>query len=513
MSERPAVRADGIRLPRRARGLTLDVEIEGRRVFSSAPSHADRVDDIRLVEWPDSLRPFLRGAGHIRVVSRDGVTIVDEEYVFDSSTQRPRVEDASGRPLAVDKNGRMQHTFDSGGPAEAAVVLDHAEMVLDVLDAAGVPAFLTAGALLGAVRDGHLIAHDCDVDLGYVSTAATPAGVALESYRLQRLFTQRLIETRRFSAAEFKLLLPGPVGTTGIDIRAAFEIDGTVYVAPNIELPHGMGRLVPLSEVQLEGRRLPAPADPAGLLAAMYGPEWRVPDPSFAFATPERVTRRLDGWVRGAAEDRSAWQRWHHSRMGASPRGPSDFARWVGRLEPALAPGVDLGCGAGGDAVWLARSGRWVMGLDYSPYALARARAAATKAESTTAHFDECAFGDLREVLTRGARFARARTPRSLYARRLVDGLNPAARDNLWVLASMTLRRGGRLYLELGTATNEDMPPLVRRRARRLALTPEMAVAEITAHGGQIQHQELVEGQARSDGKPPGTRLVATWQR
>ncbi len=529
MSERPAVTDAGIRLPRRARGLTLDVEIEGRRVFSSAPTHADRVDDTQLVEWPDALRPFLRGAGHIRVLTRDGATVVDEEYTFDASTGRPRVEDASGRPLAVDKNGRMQHTFDSGGPAAAAAVLDQVEMVLDVLATEGVPAFLTAGALLGAVRDGRLIAHDCDVDLGYVSTAATPAGVALESYRLQRSFARRLIKTRRFSAAEFKLLLPGPSGTTGIDIRAAFKVDATAYLAPNIELPLGLGSLLPLGEVSLEGRRLPAPADPAPLLAAMYGPEWQVPDPSFTFATPERVTRRLDGWVRGATEDRSAWQRWHLSRMGASQRGPSDFARWVSRREPALAPGVDLGCGAGGDAVWHASSGRWVLGLDYSPYALARARSAATKAEATTAHFDECTFGDLREVLTRGARFARARTPRSLYARRLVDGLSPAARDNVWVLASMTLRRGGRLYVELGTATSDDAPPVVHRRARQHALSPETVIAEITQHGGHIQHCERlvgasapdrgdspmpgVDGSARSGDEPRGTRLVATWQR
>ncbi len=63
--------------------------------------------------------------------------------------------------------------------------------------------------------------------------------------------------------------------------------------------------------------------------------------------------------------------------------------RWSGRanvtlvdLVSGLAPGraVDLGCGEGGDAIWLARQGWTVTGVDISPTAVARARAAATEA-------------------------------------------------------------------------------------------------------------------------------------
>src|SRR5687768_8912240 len=47
-----------------------------------------------------------------------------------------------------------------------------------------------------------------------------------------------------------------------------------------------------------------------------------------------------------------------------------------------LAPGhaLDLGCGEGGDALWLAERGWTVTGLDLSPTALARAGAAARAA-------------------------------------------------------------------------------------------------------------------------------------
>lgn len=62
---------------------------------------------------------------------------------------------------------------------------------------------------------------------------------------------------------------------------------------------------------------------------------------------------------------------------------------WSGRANPQLvalvaplAPGraIDVGCGEGGDAIWLARQGWTVTGVDISPVALAKAAAHAKSA-------------------------------------------------------------------------------------------------------------------------------------
>ena len=72
--------------------------------------------------------------------------------------------------------------------------------------------------------------------------------------------------------------------------------------------------------------------------------------------------------------------------------------RWSGNPNPtlvelvgSLTPGtaVDLGCGEGGDAIWLARQGWRVTGVDISPTAVERARGAATEAGLTG---DQVAF-------------------------------------------------------------------------------------------------------------------------
>ncbi|WP_374453993.1 class I SAM-dependent methyltransferase [Nocardioides sp.] len=78
----------------------------------------------------------------------------------------------------------------------------------------------------------------------------------------------------------------------------------------------------------------------------------------------------------------------HHSPEAWDDR-YGDAAMWSGHPNEALvrevaglAPGtaLDVGCGEGADAVWLARRGWTVEGLDVSGKALARARAAAEEA-------------------------------------------------------------------------------------------------------------------------------------
>ncbi|MBS3179764.1 MULTISPECIES: class I SAM-dependent methyltransferase [unclassified Pseudoclavibacter] len=98
------------------------------------------------------------------------------------------------------------------------------------------------------------------------------------------------------------------------------------------------------------------------------------------------------------ASDPSAASGTNAAAAADQPQAPTEFweqlysakpAVWSGRVNAnlasvagALTPGraLDLGCGEGGDAIWLAQQGWRVTGIDISTVAIDRARAAALTA-------------------------------------------------------------------------------------------------------------------------------------
>lgn len=164
--------------------------------------------------------------------------------------------------------------------------LDHAELWstvtghMEMLRARGYETFLNSGTLLGVIRDGKLIDHDDDMDLGLLLKAETEEEAAAEWRTLyDELKAQGLHSPdSNVNTAIFKLQ---SAGGCEIDLFPAWFEKGKLFV-----YPHTRGQLTkkdvfPLKTCEVSGLKIPS--NPEKMLAQNYGEGWREPDPYFKF--------------------------------------------------------------------------------------------------------------------------------------------------------------------------------------------------------------------------------------
>ena len=503
------VDADGVHA-RSRQEVILDVLFDERRILSFW-LHRDGVREGRgwRFAWPKTLREFLDGRADVQVVvTRTGQELFHGEVAFGSGRGRVAVVNRNGQPISLDKYLKRVVAFESRSPAELEPLLDATDEVIRALADVGTEAFLAWGTLLGAHREGRVIGNDADADVAYVSSHTHPVDVIRESFRMQRQLVEHGYHITRYSALAFKVDVDEGDGVIrGLDVFGGFFMDGHLHLMGEIREPFDEAWIHPLGTTTLEGRTFPAPADPDRVLAAMYGASWRVPDPAFHFAPPAATVRRLNGWFRGLRVGRAKWDRVYSRKQKPLAAEASPFVAWAADREPQAASYVDLGCGRGSDALWMAGRGVPSVGLDFQP----RSYGEAAAREAPGAEFWRCNLLELRDVLPAGAALARRPGPRLLMGRHLVDTLGSDARQHLWRLARMALagEDGGRLYLEFLARFGDDGYAKELHVKRR---RPRMLVAELERAGATIVHRETI----RVSDSPTSSkvcRLVVEWRR
>ena len=247
------------------------------------------------------------------------------------------------------------------------------EVVLDALREAGVEAFLAYGTLLGAVREGKLLGHDSDADLGYVSRAhppgrrdprvvPDPAGArraGLPDHPLLRPGLQgRRRRGRRCGPRPGRLRRvldgrqPAPDGRDPRAVRGGVDLPARHHHARGPDLP-GAG-----------GHRPAADRDVRPLAGA--GPGFQVRDRRVDPPPAQRLVPRAPGRPREVGPH----------LLPAPARGagdPTPFVAWAAEREPGVRTIVDIGCGRGSDVLWMARRGVPAVGLDFQPRSLREA--------------------------------------------------------------------------------------------------------------------------------------------
>jgi SAM-dependent methyltransferase len=490
----------------------LDVLFDGHRVWSlSAPDYKRDHDGYRHAPWPDPIRPRLDGTTLLEM--RDHVSgriVAATQAQFGTGSGRVSIVDDNGLRVAVTKHGRFNRPFESTDRAAIEGYLDQVTEVLTLLrDECGLPAFISFGTLLGAVRTGRLIGHDNDIDLGYLSAYTNPVDVVRESIRVERVLRTRDWRVVRQNGGFLALFLPQADGSSrNLDVFACFIVNGYLHQIHDIRTKADRSAVLPLRDIEFEGRQMPAPAKPEVFLRAAYGRHWRVPDPSFEYHSPKSTKRRINGWLGGLRARRDGWIGYYNATSARVPPEPSDFARWVlDRESPTEL--VDVGCGLGRDALFLASHGFSVTAMDFVPAVIKRARRKAS---------DEGVVVDLlvlnlysdRESLLHTALLARRPGPRIVYSRHLLEDLRPHGRDNFWRLARTLVRDGGRCYVEFQTQDN-DPAALAGPSGQHLPDTDDV-VAEAEATGATVVHREAgLAGSGSPNEQTHVCRLVLEW--
>ncbi|MGJ9411319.1 methyltransferase domain-containing protein [Aeromicrobium sp. CF4.19] len=435
-----------IRLPGRAPASvsSLDVILNGHRVWS-----IDLVSDLSKREqlehpWPGPLVPFLDGTAHVQVVdSAAGTTLWTADVHLGDSQDPIEVVDALGRHVAMNKWGRLGKTFSGSEEGMRTRLLDRLDILIALLQELEFKPFVVGGTLLGAVRSGEILSHDDDADIAYLSEHSHPVDISLENSRLTDELTSRGYEIVKHSNTHLQITFRTDDGTvdTYIDIFTAFYTqDGQINQPFHVRGPLARSSMTPFSTVELAARLYPAPAVPEDWLVVNYDENWRTPLPGYKLRTPRATARRFQSCFGSYNFQRDFWE--EHYTASEDVDDPADL-RAADHLLASTSDGdivIDLGCGAGSIAQHLAQHGRRVQAFDYSPAAIARAR----QSGSDGVDWHRANLIDLREVADVLEVIARADRPVHLLANHLLERLGHHGRANAWRVVRQVVRAGGR---------------------------------------------------------------------
>ncbi|MFI2704050.1 class I SAM-dependent methyltransferase [Cellulosimicrobium composti] len=490
---------------------SLDVRLNGHRVWSIDLVSDERQRKTLEHRWPAPIVPFLDGTARVEVAdSTTGDVLWSTDVRFGRSDRPVEVVDALGRHVALNKWGRLGKTFDGADEGLQQRLLDRLDVLVDLLHELGLRPFVVGGTLLGAVRSGHILPHDDDADLAYLSELSHPAELSLENARIAADLTGRGYEIVRHSNAHLQITFRREDGLVDgyIDIFTAFFTpDGQINQPFHVRGPMRRESMLPFSTVTLEGRDYPAPAVPEDWLVVNYDENWRTPLPGYKLRTPRATARRFRNWFGSYNFQRDFWE----DRYLYDPTSGADTdLRGADALLARTEDGdlvVDLGCGAGTAARHLAAHDRRVVGVDYAESGLLRARRLTDEATADRITWLRRNLIDLREAADVIALLAEEGRRAHVLANHLLERLGHHGRATVWRTLRQYAKAGSVVAIVVDTVPDPDV---TFRDPTTWHLTIEEIERELAPLGLALEGTTPLRGTPRDEVREPVLTYLTT---
>jgi SAM-dependent methyltransferase len=257
-------------------------------------------------------------------------------------------------------------------------------------------------------------------------------------------------------------------------------------------------------EVPFGTERAPVPVVAEALLAQLYGPSWREPQPGFSWYR-DRSEMPADLAMSWADCDEVYWADYYRRNESTVPNGPSPLCLDVIARPDCPSLVFDLGCGDGRDAVGFAGTGRRVVGVDRSAAALARARDHATGLPVDLVHCDLLDTSALVAGLPR-----ETGEPALIYLRFVLHGYLASRLEDLFGSIEKISRTGDLLALEFRDISDADLPKLHRSAHREFLDGAALASRLEDEWGWSVLEHDCATDRSRSGIEDPALyRIVA----
>lgn len=322
-------------------------------------------------------------------------------------------------------------------------------LINDIKEQTAITCFVSYGALLGACRNGELIGHDFDLDVVFLSD--TPG---LQVWESAESIINYLVKVRGYSVeaeSNGQFRVKDKLGLFNLEFFAGWFCEGRYFQYFAIQGQVGEQDIIPLSTIEINNISFPGPRHPEVVLEALYGKEWKVPNPDFKY------TLTADDWkpfeFLFTNKNKKFWDEYYRTRgaTGVWLEEPSDFAKFI-ESNYSFEKFLELGSGNGRDGLFFSKTSLHAHLTDYSTSSIEFCTERAAE-NGLSCKVTKLNVGDLTDV----SRFSLMNKDYDLvYTRFFLHAIDEHAEKNVISLAHSVLRQGGIFACEFRAAPPED---------------------------------------------------------